>query len=190
MSFYFKTAPLTQCVIPMIQQMGPSYGSNPDLGLRDPRDESKGRKRVIVEFSSPNIAKPFHAGHLRSTIIGGFLANLYSLAGWDVVRINYLGDWGKQYGLLALAFERYGDEEALEKDPINHLYELYVKIVRILAIVPSVQGCVGIGFGCYCPAGLPVCRSASRPALEDGELTFHFSNRTRSWLRKRTRWRR
>lgn len=83
---------------------------------------------MIVEFSSPNIAKPFHAGHLRSTIIGGFLSNLYEGAGWDVVRINYLGDWGKQYGLLALGFEKYGSEEALAADPINHLYEIYVKI--------------------------------------------------------------
>lgn len=61
------------------------------------------------------------------------MANLYAGAGWDVVRINYLGDWGKQYGLLALAFERYGDEAALERDPINHLYELYVKINKELA---------------------------------------------------------
>jgi arginyl-tRNA synthetase len=83
---------------------------------------------MIVEFSSPNVAKPFHAGHLRSTIIGGFLANLYEAAGWDVTRINYLGDWGKQYGLLALAFERYGEEEELRKDPINHLFKLYVQI--------------------------------------------------------------
>ncbi len=88
---------------------------------------------MLVEFSSPNIAKPFHAGHLRSTIIGGFLSNLYQGAGWDVVRINYLGDWGKQYGLLALGFEKYGNEEALEKDPINHLYELYVKINKDMA---------------------------------------------------------
>ena len=89
---------------------------------------------MVVEFSSPNIAKPFHAGHLRSTIIGGFLSNLYEGAGWDVVRLNYLGDWGKQYGLLALAFERYGDEAALEADPISHLFELYVKINSELAV--------------------------------------------------------
>ncbi len=114
----------------MIHQMGDGFGGNPLLGLRDSKDPEKGKKRIVIEFSSPNIAKPFHAGHLRSTIIGGFLANLYELAGWDVVRVNYLGDWGKQYGLLALAFERYGDEEALRKDPINHLYELYVRIVR------------------------------------------------------------
>lgn len=66
----------------------PSYGSN---------EEGKG-KTIIVEFSSPNIAKPFHAGHLRSTIIGAFLANLYEKNGWTVTRMNYLGDWGKQFG--------------------------------------------------------------------------------------------
>lgn len=55
-------------------------------------------KNVIVEFSSPNIAKPFHAGHLRSTIIGAFIANLHEANGYDVLRMNYLGDWGKQFG--------------------------------------------------------------------------------------------
>jgi arginyl-tRNA synthetase len=87
----------------------------------------------VIEFSSPNIAKPFHQGHLRSTIIGGFLSNLYEGAGWDVVRLNYLGDWGKQYGLLALGFELFGDEKALEADPISHLYEIYVKVNKELA---------------------------------------------------------
>jgi arginyl-tRNA synthetase len=85
-------------------------------------------KKLIVEFSSPNIAKPFHAGHLRSTIIGGFLSNLYEQLGWNVTRINYLGDWGKQFGLLAVGFDKYGSEEALERDPINHLFEVYVKV--------------------------------------------------------------
>lgn len=116
----------------MVQARGPKYGQNPAHGLKDPSDPSKGVKRIIVEFSSPNIAKPFHAGHLRSTIIGGFLSNLYEGAGWDVVRVNYLGDWGKQYGLLALGFEKYGNEEKLTADPINHLYEIYVKINKDL----------------------------------------------------------
>ncbi|KAK3302785.1 uncharacterized protein B0T15DRAFT_315067 [Chaetomium strumarium] len=128
LAFYVKGAPIVQSVIPMIQHYAADFGSNKFHGMRDPKGPSKGKKRIIVEFSSPNIAKPFHAGHLRSTIIGGFLANLYERAGWEVIRINYLGDWGKQYGLLALAFEKYGDEEALNKDPINHLFQLYVRI--------------------------------------------------------------
>lgn len=128
LSFFIRGAPLIESVIPMIRKSGADYGRNKFLGLKDPKDPSKGQKRIIVEFSSPNIAKPFHAGHLRSTIIGGFLANLYEGAGWDVIRMNYLGDWGKQYGLLALAFGKYGDDEALQKDPINHLFQLYVRI--------------------------------------------------------------
>lgn len=86
---------------------------------------------MIVEFSSPNIAKPFHAGHLRSTIIGGFLSNLYEEAGWDVTRMNYLGDWGKQYGVLAVGFVKFGSEEKLLQNPIGHLYDVYVKISAI-----------------------------------------------------------
>ncbi|WFC96019.1 arginine--tRNA ligase [Malassezia brasiliensis] len=102
-------------------QKRPSYGSN-----------TSGRgKRIIVEFSSPNIAKPFHAGHLRSTIIGAFLANLYEANGWDVVRMNYLGDWGKQFGLLALGWRRFGSEEELKKDAVQHLYNVYVEINRL-----------------------------------------------------------
>ncbi|KAF1988735.1 arginyl-tRNA synthetase [Aulographum hederae CBS 113979] len=126
--FIFKPDPLRQIVIPSILKNGNAYGFNPHLGLRDPTDPSKGRKKIIVEFSSPNIAKPFHAGHLRSTIIGGFLSNLYDGAGWDVTRMNYLGDWGKQYGVLALGFEKYGNEEALLANPIAHLYDVYVRI--------------------------------------------------------------
>lgn len=110
-----------------------TYGTNANIGLKDPTDPSKGKKRMIVEFSSPNIAKPFHAGHLRSTIIGGFLANLYTIVGWEVIKVNYLGDWGKQYGLLANGYEKYGNEEQLLKDPINHLFEVYVKINQDVA---------------------------------------------------------
>ncbi|TDZ61811.1 Arginine--tRNA ligase [Colletotrichum trifolii] len=128
LQFWFKPGPLAQVLLPQIAKRGKDFGKNPNNGLRNPQDPSQGSKRIIVEFSSPNIAKPFHAGHLRSTIIGGFLANLYDGAGWHVTRINYLGDWGKQYGLLALGFDRFGNEDALKADPINHLYEVYVKI--------------------------------------------------------------
>lgn len=78
--------------------------------------------------SSPNIAKPFHFGHLRSTMIGNFLRNLYKALGYNVVGINYLGDWGKQYGLLAVGFDEFGSEEELVKNPIRHLYDVYVQI--------------------------------------------------------------
>lgn len=132
LKFFFKVDKLAEILIPSILKRQTAFGQNPLLGLKDTENASKGRKRIIIEFSSPNIAKPFHAGHLRSTIIGGFLSNLYEGAGWDVIRINYLGDWGKQYGLLALGFEKYGDEKALEVDPINHLYELYVNINKDL----------------------------------------------------------
>ncbi|KAL7942311.1 arginyl-tRNA synthetase [Trichoderma barbatum] len=128
LSFFLKGGPLSNSLIPLIRNLGQEYGRNRFNGLRDPKDPSQGKKRIIVEFSSPNVAKPFHAGHLRSTIIGSFLANLYEGSGWEVVRMNYLGDWGKQYGLLALAYEKYGNEEALKKDPIDHLFKLYVQI--------------------------------------------------------------
>ncbi|KAI5918369.1 arginyl-tRNA synthetase [Camillea tinctor] len=131
--FFFKPGPLAKILIPSARKNGREFGNNTANGLKDPSDPSKGKKRIVVEFSSPNIAKPFHAGHLRSTIIGGFLSNLYEAAGWDVVRINYLGDWGKQYGLLAQGFKKYGSEEALAQNPINHLYEVYVKISKEVA---------------------------------------------------------
>ncbi|KAI0110423.1 arginyl-tRNA synthetase [Nemania sp. FL0031] len=133
MPFFFKPGPLTQALIPTALKLGREFGTNKANGLKDPKDPSKGKKRMVVEFSSPNIAKPFHAGHLRSTIIGGFLSNLYAAAGWDVVRINYLGDWGKQYGILAVGYERYGNEEALAQDPINHLFEIYVRVNKEIA---------------------------------------------------------
>lgn len=116
--FFFNKQVLFKTLIPTVLAKGDSYGDLP-LGAG---------KKLVIEFSSPNIAKPFHAGHLRSTIIGGFLSNLYTKCGWDVVRINYLGDWGKQFGILAVGFEKYGSEEQLEKDPIQHLFEVYVKI--------------------------------------------------------------
>ncbi|KAI8060155.1 hypothetical protein BC940DRAFT_264248 [Gongronella butleri] len=85
---------------------------------------------VVVDYSSPNIAKPFHAGHLRSTIIGHFIASSHAAMGYDVVGINYLGDWGKQYGLLAVGYDRTGDAAELARDPIQHLYNVYVDVNR------------------------------------------------------------
>ena len=129
--FFFKIAPLTNLVLPTILKDPTTFGQNPHHGLKDASDLSQGRKKVIVEFSSPNIAKPFHAGHLRSTIIGGFLANLYQGAGWEVIRMNYLGDWGTQFGLLAMAWEMFGNEEELLRDPVAHLYDIYVEVNKL-----------------------------------------------------------
>ncbi|XP_049333997.1 probable arginine--tRNA ligase, mitochondrial isoform X1 [Astyanax mexicanus] len=86
--------------------------------------------RTLVEFSSPNIAKKFHAGHLRSTIIGNFIANLKQALGNDVIRVNYLGDWGMQFGLLGAGFQRLGSQEKLQENALQHLYEVYVQVNR------------------------------------------------------------
>jgi arginyl-tRNA synthetase len=116
--FFFSPSVLFNLVIKDVLTKKDHYG-----------DSSFGSgKKVVVEFSSPNIAKPFHAGHLRSTIIGGFLSNLHEKLGYEVIRVNYLGDWGKQFGVLAVGYSKYGNAEALKKDPINHLFEVYVKI--------------------------------------------------------------
>lgn len=122
LQFFISNKAITSLILPQILKRGSKYGQN---------TTGKGKK-IIVEFSSPNIAKPFHAGHLRSTIIGAFLSNVYEASGWDVIRMNYLGDWGKQFGLLAVGFEMFGKEELLEKDPIQHLYEVYVKINTVV----------------------------------------------------------
>ncbi len=85
------------------------------------------RKKIVVEFSSPNIAKPFGIAHLRSTIIGNSIANLYEFRGYNVKRINYLGDWGTQFGRVIFGYKKFGSEKKLEKEPVKHLYNIYVK---------------------------------------------------------------
>jgi arginyl-tRNA synthetase len=82
-------------------------------------------KNIVVEFSSPNIAKPFHVGHLRSTIIGHSLSRIYEKMGYTVIRLNHLGDWGKQFGEVITGFKRWGSPEQLEIAPLKHLLEVY-----------------------------------------------------------------
>ncbi|CAD26360.1 ARGINYL tRNA SYNTHETASE [Encephalitozoon cuniculi GB-M1] len=85
-------------------------------------------KRMVVEYSSPNIAKIFHIGHLRTTVLGQFIVNLLRASGYETTSINYFGDWGKQFGFVLLGYSKYGSEEELEKDPLKHLFNVYVKI--------------------------------------------------------------
>jgi len=86
------------------------------------------KKKILLEMSSPNIAKPFGIGHLRSTIIGNSIAKISEFLGFKVIKINYLGDWGTQFGKLILGYKKFGDSEKLKKEPINHLQEIYVKV--------------------------------------------------------------
>ncbi len=84
-------------------------------------------KTIVIDYSSPNIAKPFHVGHLRSTVIGNALYNIYSALGYKVVGINHLGDWGTQFGKLIVAYKMWGNKEEVEKHDINELSRIYVK---------------------------------------------------------------
>ncbi len=84
-------------------------------------------KKIIIDYSSPNIAKPFSIGHLRSTNIGAALKNILLFSGYDVIGDNHLGDWGTQFGKLIYAYKKWGSREEIEKDPIKELLKLYVK---------------------------------------------------------------
>ncbi|KIJ45253.1 hypothetical protein M422DRAFT_251433 [Sphaerobolus stellatus SS14] len=123
--FHVNTQTLTRQVLNQIDRLSNRTTSGePEYG----RNESGKGKKVVIEYSSPNIAKEFHVGHLRSTIIGQFLVNLHRACSWDVVSLNYLGDWGTQFGYVACGFKKYGSEEELAIDPIKHLLYVYVKI--------------------------------------------------------------
>ncbi|KAF2185091.1 arginyl-tRNA synthetase [Zopfia rhizophila CBS 207.26] len=119
---------LPRLLLPYINDRKGGYGSDVSLGLKDPSSPESGRKKVVVEFSSPNIAKDFEGKHLRSTILGAFVSNIYETMGWDVTKINYLGDWGKPIGLLGVGWEKFGSEEAFQADPVGHLLDVYHKV--------------------------------------------------------------
>ncbi|KAM7173484.1 putative arginine--tRNA ligase, mitochondrial isoform 3-T3 [Macrochelys suwanniensis] len=118
---------LAKTVLQQVFKDGSEYGIKSELFSTLPR------RKIVIEFSSPNIAKKFHVGHLRSTIIGNFVANLKEALGHHVTRINYLGDWGMQFGLLGAGFQQFGNEEELKSNPLQHLFEVYVQVNKAAA---------------------------------------------------------
>ena len=116
-NFFVNKSQLAESVIKDVLTQKENYGKS-DLG--------KG-KQVVIDFSSPNIAKPFHIGHIRTTVIGNALYKIYDSQGYKVERVNHLGDYGTQFGKLIVAFKLWGDKELVESNPIPELLKLYVK---------------------------------------------------------------
>ncbi|MGB4609522.1 MAG: arginine--tRNA ligase [Saccharofermentanales bacterium] len=97
------------------------------------------QRNVIVEYSSPNIAKPFHVGHAYTTILGQVIGNIYDVLGFNTIRMNHLGDYGTQFGKLIIAWRLWGDETALAKEPITELTRVYVKFHSLLEEQPELE---------------------------------------------------
>lgn len=120
---------LYQEVIVKLDELGEGYGSsNINAG-----------KVAVIDYSAPNIAKPIGVGHLRSTIIGQALANIYHETGYSVIKDNHLGDWGTQFGALIYAYQEWGDEGKIEQNPIQELKDLYVKFHQFSEEHPDVK---------------------------------------------------
>lgn len=123
LNFFFDGAALAARVTAEVAERGDTYGS--------PMDGCG--KTVVLDYSSPNVAKPFHIGHLGTTVIGHSLKLLHAFAGWNCVGINYLGDWGTQFGKLIVAYKRWGSREEIEQGGIDSLVALYVRINNAIA---------------------------------------------------------
>ncbi len=116
LNFYINTNLLTSEVLKEME--GEEFGqSNVGAG-----------KNIVIDYSAPNIAKPFHIGHLRSTVIGGALYNIYKYLGYNTIGVNHLGDYGTQFGKLIEGYKLWGKEYDIEKDPINELTKIYIRI--------------------------------------------------------------
>ena len=117
LNFFFNKKLFVSEIAEKVLNEGENYGKC---------SEGEG-KTVVIDYSSPNIAKPFHIGHLFSTSVGNSLAKIYNFLGYKVERVNHLGDWGTQFGKVISAYKRWGDKAVVEKDPITELNKLYVK---------------------------------------------------------------
>ena len=117
LNFYLDAGYLASHVLPEVLTIGEKYGA-PDFG---------NGKTVVLDYSSPNVAKPFHIGHLGTTVIGHSLKKLHEFAGYKCIGINYLGDWGTQFGKLIVAYRLWGDKKTVDEGGIDALVALYVK---------------------------------------------------------------
>ncbi|MDB5085346.1 MAG: arginine--tRNA ligase [Bacilli bacterium] len=142
-NFFFRRDVLTETTLNEILAKGDQYAAS---------QEGNGQT-VAVDYSSPNIAKPFAISHLRSTMIGNAIANIYETLGYDVIRINHIGDWGTSFGKLIVAYRMWGSEYNLQEDAIKQLLEMYVRVNAAAEADPSLED---------------QARAASK-ALEDGD---------------------
>ncbi len=118
LNFYINKSILAKEVTEKIYHEKENYG-NSDIG--------KG-KNVVIDYSAPNIAKPFHIGHLRSTVIGGSLYKVYKTLGYNVIGVNHVGDYGTQFGKLIEGYKRWGNEYDIDNNPIEELTKIYIRI--------------------------------------------------------------
>lgn len=117
LNFYLDNSDITKNVLYDIIDKKEKYGYT-NIGNKE---------KVCIDYSSPNIAKPFHLGHLRTTVIGRAINNLYKEIGYNTIAINYLGDWGRQFGLVIEGYKRFKNEYNIEKDPLHALSDMYVR---------------------------------------------------------------
>lgn len=121
LNFFVDKGKLAEEIVRRILKEKGKYGSS-NLG----KD-----KKIVIDMSSPNIAKPFGIGHLRSTIIGNAVANISDFQGFKTIKLNYLGDWGTPFGKIIAGYKKFGDKNKLKKEPVKHLYEIYVKVSKL-----------------------------------------------------------
>lgn len=117
LNFYVDRKVFEEEILKEILEKKEKYGSS---------DKGAG-KNIVIDFSSVNIAKPFHIGHIRSTVIGDALRNIHNFLGYNTIASNYIGDYGTQFGTMIAAYKLWGDEEKLRKNPIKELLNLYVR---------------------------------------------------------------
>lgn len=125
----FSPKELGQSIVTQILRKEADYGQS-NIG---------NEKTVALDMSSPNIAKPFSMGHLRSTVIGSAIANLTTKCGYHTVKINHIGDWGTQFGKLIVAYQKWGNEEQVKMNPIGELFKLYVKFHKEVEQEPELE---------------------------------------------------